>query len=293
MDISKLFLKLERRHIELDVIINCILVHQNIRNSFILEEYNNNYSQTVTTLKKTLKKLKFVEVVSISLVQGTLITNKNTILKSEPLNLADMTRKEIGILLSYPCAGDDHTRANYFFNMTVNYKDTEKYLISMTCAKKNTRKMKKFIDRITKCIKSINDNIANPIKSKFNYIKNYSIQDAIKLVALNKLNERNIYSIINLFRNFLFEIIYVLHKESVFDIYNKKFNFLMIYLLNLCKIDEEYGLTPYENPTLAQTVESISFNLYKRTHLVVNLFNDLFDIRVKQQYITEAIDINI
>ena len=243
MNLSNIFLTMYKKNIELDVIINSILVYENIRNSFLLELHSKNYEKTLDVLKKIFKTFKFIilksKIYSDDTIHGTLITKNTTKIPPEyhkENNVFDITNMtdttDLGIFLSYPCAGDDMRRPDFFLNIDVHYDKDWNQLIGMACVKrKNFTSLKNFLNQIKKCIESINIHLEIPIKIKISFDKAYTFDNIIKLYSSNKINKKIIAEILQIFTQGHFVILNLLYKDKIFDIQDKNFYPFIIFFV--------------------------------------------------------------
>ena len=303
MNLSNVFLDLYHKNIELDVILNSILVYENVRNSFLLEVGYKNYDTTVDILMNTFKIFKPVllkdKIDSKDHIYGTLITKKNTQIPSkyatEEKDVFDITNMtdstDLGIFLSYPCAGDD-ANADFFFFINVGYEKSSAQLIGMACTRnKNISALKDFINQIKKCIGSINQGLKKPIKNKVSFEKKYSYDDIIKYYLSGKINKTITKKIQEIFFQGQFVILNLLYKDKIFDLYNKKFTQFVTFCLNICKTE----LNSYCDPiysTNEQYYEMMRQNTCKHSELVISVFTTMYGIEIdREKYLKQAYDI--
>ena len=262
MNLSNIFLDMYNKNIDLDVIINSILVYEDVRNSFLLELHSKNYGKTIDVLKNTFKTFKFIilqsKIDSGDNIYGTLVMKNTTEIPSayrgenNVFDITDMedTHTDLGIFLSYPCAGDIH-HPDFFLNIDVKYDKNWTQLIGMACIKrKNFTSLKNFLNQIKKCIESINSHLKIPIKIKISFNKAYTFDDIIKLYSSNKINKKIIAKILQIFNQGNFVILSLLHKDKIFDLDYDKFN------------------------------EHIMENTCKYTEFVINAFDNMYNIKI-------------
>ena len=301
MNLSKIFLDLYHKNIELDVIVNSILVYENVRNSFLLELGSKNYDTTIDILLNTFKIFKPVILKDKDHIYGILITKNNTEIPSkyttEEKNIFDITNmtdshKDLGIFLSYPCAGDDWNSPDFFLNIDVLYEKHSAQLIGMACTRnKNISALKDFINQIKKCIESINSGLKKPIKIKVSFNKKYTIDDIIKYYLSGKINKTISKEIQTIFFQGQFIILNLLYKDKIFDFYDKKFTEFIVFCLNICKTHFDINCVPFHS-TNEEYYEWIRQNTCKYTKLVIGVFNDMYGIKIdEKKYLNKTYDI--
>ena len=305
MDLSKIFLELYDKNVEVDVIINSILVYENIRKSFLLELHSKKYDATLQIIKQTFKNLKFIILKSkieplyniygtlitqpetFDNIYGTLITKNGTEIPSayitEEKDVYDITNmsdsKDLGEFLSYPCAGDDMKQKGYVFRMNVNYDNEKYYLISMICSKnKMLTPLKNFINKITKCMKLINIDLKNPIKIKISFEKMYTVNEIINNYLSGKKNKTLTHHILDVLSVNGFILIKLLYNDNVFDIYDKKMIPTITTFINICIMENTECTSVFYN--YEQYIENIKQNVCKYTTLIINIFNNMYGIKI-------------
>lgn len=299
MNLSELFLRLYAYQIiPLNIILNSILVYKDIRNGFLIEIGYKNYKEILDILEKNYPNFKFVEMISkensYQTTYGTLVVKKDYVLPSKPYDISHLitaeSHKELGDILSYPCSGDmDLKNQRFLFSIHVEYLKKPEQLIGMICSKKRSiSELEKFIKKIKNCIDEINKNITDPIDLWSDFEKMDIYDDVIKQYIADQIDDELIKYINNMFNN-VFPILIFLQRDKIFDIKDKKFKQLIIFLLNLATVNnmafDILMSEPKEQVKQNEEYKEVEYsNAYENTKLIIKLFHDLYNIKIDDKY---------
>ena len=139
--------------------------------------------------------------------------------------------------------------------------------------------MDNFIVKINEFIKILNNNLNHKIKLEYVFKKIYSIDELIKYVKNNDINDNAIqFEILNILNNFGYALLAIIHYDKVINLFDNKFSSFLITILNLCKTNNEY------------TIGNQGILNIRNIHFITNILFDLFNISIKEEYIKKAFD---
>lgn len=281
MDNKKIFLEMFNKIKDMDIVINMLLVKNDVRKSFMIQEFGKYKSKKY--VDKIIKILQsyYPIMTSLKVFSGILIYKNTTNIPPQFKNNT-YTEKEIGELLSYPCAGDNVNKRNYGINFYLQYKKQEYEIFGMMCEKQDNKNLIKFIENTKKFISSLDLNM----RLKINIKKIHTIQSIIDIMLKsepidNKLKE-DIYDILY---NYEYVLLVILHNNKVIDLFDKKYRHTLITIMHLCnvktKFDREIDLISKK-----EDYDKIYKNIVlKNISFICDILRGVHDVLINQKYI--------
>lgn len=287
MDLSKIFKYLWKQTSDLEITMNCILVLDGIRTSWLFEddEYLKSNGEFYRIIK-IINKLGFFHFEDFR--GQVLIMKKGTKITFDKNNY---THKELGEFLSYPCAGDIVDGRNYGFHIKMTYKKHTKAIMSMVCKNKANIKIGILLMDLLDLLERLN----LKIKMCYQFNKKFTMKQILdtyqkyqqnEIVTINNEMKKEILQ--NLI-NHSYEFLVCLYENKIVDIFEKKYTQLMITLM--CTCASEYKFNSFHAITNDDDLKNAcETETYQKTKFIVKTLQNLYQIIIPKEYIDDFIE---
>lgn len=265
--------------------INPILVHQDIRKSYLIQPIDDcikefGFNKMIRLIKKHFPNFNFIKM-----DQGILVTKE----EKAPFDIHKYSEKELGEFLSYPCAGDISTKRNYIYKITATYdnyfgnyhfKYYDDDIICMICNDPyNNIELKDLTSDVIHAIISLNIYLTDKIQYDIKINKLNSILDLVDIVSKNDIVDDNYKSeILNIFNNYEFSIMSIIYDHQIVDIFDLKYRELIVKILNFC----------YQHSINKKS--EIFTDIKSKVDYICDIFNDQYGHKINDDIIDEAIN---
>lgn len=301
------------------IFINALLVTFEIRKSFMIQpqdykEILPNNIESISDLEKdapiTSKLIRNIheifpepELKYVYIDQGILILRKETEIT---FDLEQYTQKELGELLSYPCAGDIFANRNFSVSYHILYNNRDYSLFTSICGK-IVPEIEILYQKIRLLIEEINLYFNdNKMICEYRIVPIITIDTLINNIINDRIyqeqedeegkeeekeeTERLKYEVRNTFYNSFHIILNILEENSVFNIFDPKYKQFLLYLLVEEKSETECQiLSLIEDKKKNKEVQKLLFK--GKNDFTVNMLTTVYDVIIDQKYITEAYNV--
>jgi hypothetical protein len=258
--------------------INPILVHQDIRKSYLIQPIDDcikkfGFNKMIQLIKKHFPNFNFIKM-----DQGILVTKE----EKAPFDIHKYSEKELGEFLSYPCAGDILADRNYIYKITATYNNQFGYydddIICMICNDPyNNKELKDLTGKIIYVIMPLNIYLTDKIQYDIKINKLNSILDLVDIINKNDVVD-NKNEILNIFNNYEFSIMSIIYDCQIADIFDLKYRELIVKILNFC----------YQH-SINKKSEMFT-DIRSKVDYICHIFNKEYNHKINDDIIDEAMD---